>query len=463
MSTPTAAHPVPTPKRSRRRWVLLGAFAALLLATPFLYLTIASWQRDRELEAIYREIEADDPHWRWADLVKQLPAPPPEERNAMVQVFKVQEMMKATFSNPFKLRKPGPANARLKDDDEQRLRTALTKLLAPMTLEEARKLKDMPESGISIDPAVHPKDVDFDPLRFLEVIRVLKHDVILLAHENKPDDAADSCLALVHSTHAIGDFPHLMAQLVRTAGQLYAVDAIERTLGQGVVDDTRLERLQAAMTMEANHNGTYPALRGERAFGHEHYVALRDGDIAAAQYIRNTGMDRTLEGKLYHVFPSLLLRGYSHHLRTVNSLAAACKLTDHAQIEALGKINVDRGTPNRIWADEFLHGQIMEHHKDHTRVRCAAAALAAERYRLKYDQWPTSIADLVKEGLLQAAMTDPYDGQPLRFHRTETGMIVYSIGPDKVDNRGKKGNIVFELWHPNFRAVAAPAEVEAPK
>jgi hypothetical protein len=466
MSTPTAAHPVPAPKRSRRRWVLLGAFALLVLAMPFLYVMIAGWQRDRELEAIYREIEAEDPHWRWADLVKQLPPAPPDERNAVVQMHKVIRIMRPTpFSRGlFGGVMPKRTNARLKDGDEQRLRAALA-ALAPTTLEEARKLKDMPDGGITIDPAIHPKDVNFDAVKLLEVMRVLRHDVILLAHDDKMDDAADSCLALVHSAHAIGHFPSLFAQLIRVAGQIEAVGAIERTLGHGIVEEKRLATLQHALTIEAKHNSGYHAAIGERAFGHEYYLTLRDDRSAAAQHIREMRLDRTLQGKLSFFFPGMLLRSYPDHLRLQNETVRATKLIDEAQFEAWRKIEEAKQDSIVVPWDltrTFILPQLKGLQMDQTRVRCAAAALAAERYRLKYDQWPTGIAELVKEGLLQAPMIDPYDGQPLRFHRTDTGMIVYSVGPDKVDSQGKKGNIGFELWHPNFRAVAAPAEVEAP-
>ena len=47
---------------------------------------------------------------------------------------------------------------------------------------------------------------------------------------------------------------------------------------------------------------------------------------------------------------------------------------------------------------------------------------------------------------------DPFDGKPMRMKRTKHGLIVYSIGPDMVDNGGvpvdhqkQTGDIAFEL------------------
>ena len=43
---------------------------------------------------------------------------------------------------------------------------------------------------------------------------------------------------------------------------------------------------------------------------------------------------------------------------------------------------------------------------------------------------------LVKAGLLDAVPTDPYDGKPISLKRTDEGLIIYSVGQDKIDNGG---------------------------
>ena len=37
---------------------------------------------------------------------------------------------------------------------------------------------------------------------------------------------------------------------------------------------------------------------------------------------------------------------------------------------------------------------------------------------------------------LDAVQLDPYDDQPLRFKRTDDGLIIYSIGRNEIDNEG---------------------------
>jgi hypothetical protein len=92
-------------------------------------------------------------------------------------------------------------------------------------------------------------------------------------------------------------------------------------------------------------------------------------------------------------------------------------------------------------------------------LRCAIVALAVERYRLAHGQWPDSLNSLVPEFLPKIPL-DPYDAKPLRYRRLQDGVVIYSIGPDKVDNGGKlyrRGlsktgtNFGFQLWDVNRR------------
>lgn len=458
----TAAPPAPIPKRSKLRWYLVGGFAIVVLATPFVYLLVADHLRERELRQIYAEMDAEDPHWRWPDLIKQLPPAPPDERNAFMQLEKVAGMLKATpFANPLK-QPPAPINARLTETQEQRLRAALG-VLAPNVLEEAHKLKDMPQGCVPIDPTRSARDVVFD-LKILKVMRALESEAMLRIQEARLEEAMETCLAIIQAAHAVGDVPHLLAQLVRTAAHQDVVRVVQRTVANGIVGDDSLKEIQTAMAIEASPMPLFDVLRGERAFGHEAYVALRAGDLTIAQMLHGSNPS-TFKGELYSYFyAQMLLRDYAQSLRHYNELVRASKLKDEVQIEALRRIEETNLDSHGLWSGRggFLFGQINEWRADHTRLRCAVAAIAAERYRLKHDQWPNGIAELVKAGLFKEPITDPYDGQPLRFRRTDTGLMVYSIGQDKIDNVGKKGDITFELWLPQYRAIAQPPEVKAP-
>jgi hypothetical protein len=69
-------------------------------------------------------------------------------------------------------------------------------------------------------------------------------------------------------------------------------------------------------------------------------------------------------------------------------------------------------------------------------LRLATAALAVERFRLARGELPEKLNELVPQ-FLPAVPLDPFDGQPLRYHRLEKGYLIYSIGSDGHDDGGR--------------------------
>jgi len=65
--------------------------------------------------------------------------------------------------------------------------------------------------------------------------------------------------------------------------------------------------------------------------------------------------------------------------------------------------------------------------------------LAIQRWRLEHDQYPLSAQELVKAGYLDAVPMDSYSDKPLIYRRTDQGFILYSAGPNFVDDGGVWG------------------------
>jgi hypothetical protein len=96
--------------------------------------------------------------------------------------------------------------------------------------------------------------------------------------------------------------------------------------------------------------------------------------------------------------------------------------------------------------------------RHHARLRCAAAMLAAERYRLKFNRWPEKIHDL-RDFAAKETLIDPCDGKPLKLRREPDGLVIYSVGVNGLDDGGTaeslKGpdplDIGFRLWDESHR------------
>ncbi|MHC4203684.1 MAG: hypothetical protein ACYSTT_03480 [Planctomycetota bacterium] len=69
-------------------------------------------------------------------------------------------------------------------------------------------------------------------------------------------------------------------------------------------------------------------------------------------------------------------------------------------------------------------------------IDMARTAVAIERYRLTKGVLPEDLATLVPDYLDQVPI-DPFDGQPIRYRRTEPGYRLYSVFEDSQDHDGK--------------------------
>lgn len=71
------------------------------------------------------------------------------------------------------------------------------------------------------------------------------------------------------------------------------------------------------------------------------------------------------------------------------------------------------------------------------RLRLLITELALVAYHRKHSEWPNSLTQLVPN-YLSAAPTDPWSksGEPLRYLIQPKGYLLYSVGPDRIDNGG---------------------------
>ena len=467
----TSTSPLPARPKSRRRWYILGGFVLLLFATPFAYQFIAGWLIERELQAIYREIEADDPHWRWADLVAQS-EPIPDERNAALQVLKVYGLlnMNTLWPGP-KWRDLPVGNTCLSADQVLLLRTALN-AQRPEALVEARRLKDMPEGryivpdegGFLVDIAKMAGDAQ--PTR--TVMSLLQMTAALHEQDQEMEEAAQSCLALVNVVHAFNDHPSYMMQLPRNVGKSFIAETVEHMLGQGEVSAEGLQQLQAAMEREAAVNSLYHGMRGERADSQRWMEELKDGRM---HYSEMGGTKATFEEHLYDWLPGLFLGGYPEFLRLTHQSVRASKLPLEAQEAEFAEIERQAEQKLNPTFRRWMGGRHKvrdSYRRCQAILQCAIIAVAVERFRVKNGFWPNALNEVIQEDFLKEIATDPYDGQPLRWRRTKTGAVIYSVGRDMIDDGGKLSRNPnapntdwgVELWDKSYRHAPAPVDEE---
>ncbi len=301
---------------------------------------------------------------------------------------------------------------------------------------------------------------------------VLSNDAIFRSQSGDLDGAVVNCRALLNTARSIGDEPSLIAQLIRMAIRAIAVGRIESTLGLGEIPAADLARLQAAMEEEAEEAPFRVAVRGERAGLDQLMQSLQDGSTSV-KLMRGLTAGRPGQARGWWPEEQLL---YVPGMLTTNRAALLERLNQAVEIA---------GLPSEEQAPRFeamksslprkpllvrelvpaLEKVATANLRTQAQLRCAAAGLAVECYRLEHGHWPAGLADLVGDYLLRRLPIDPFDGQPLRYRKDDVGVIVYSVGPDGADDGGNRAtlnthkpgtDIGFRLWDVDKRRQPPP-------
>jgi hypothetical protein len=484
--------PVPAPPvRRRRRWLLGGALALVVLVPVGLYLYVAI-AAERTWRAAVEETERSDPRWRLTD-VEADRAAVPREHNAAVLVLRARPLVPGRWP-AWDIPAPGatpeqeadraaleasfhdlPPQQQLSAAQLAALRAEMKKAAAAVAI--ARQLKDDPEGRY---PITYSADWIGTLLPHAEkartITQVLHWDALLQAQEGDADGALDSCRAILNAGRSIGDEPVLVSQLVRMALRAIAVNRVQRALAQGEPTDAALRQLQKLLEKEAPEPLLLTATRGERAGVDQFLDAIqtRKTQTTARDLLKLTGVGARNATEPPGLLENLAL--YSNAavtsqraslLRYMNRVVEIAKLPPEQQDQHFQELEETRkGQPLlvRVLTPALL--KVADASRRTTaQLWCAVVALAAERYRRDCGRWPGGIGALVQAGYLRAVPADPYDGKPLRWRRLDDGVVVYSIGPHGKDHGGKMDfhnimaegtNLGFRLWDATRRRQPAP-------
>jgi len=452
MTEPVALCP---PLRRRRRWLLLLIVPLALGGGYGLYLHSAN----ERLARVLAETDRLDPHWRLDDIEADR-AVIPDEENSALTVLAAQAKMPPNSprllglqQTIFVLQKSGPPT-------EKQI-AAVRADLAPAAdaITVARRLADLPrgrrpDSAAAAFPA-------------LEMAKLLDIDAQLRAWAGDYDGALISLRAAVNVGRSFGDEPSLMPQLVRLAADMVAVDQLQTILGQGEPTDRTLAPLQDLLAEEGEAPLFTFALRGERAQWDRLLESVQHGKMSVKQMtaagapFSNLSLNR--KSPLY--VPGVIALARANLLRLMNRLVEITSLPPEQQAAAFAELKAsapDEPLLLHISSPWMMLTYMKQGWEDQARCRCAVVGLAAERYRRKHGHWPQNLADLKGEFLREVPL-DPFDGQALRYHRNDEGVVVYSVGPDgQSDPAKRQPNLCFRLWDVDKRRQAPPKPQQAP-
>jgi hypothetical protein len=472
--------------------VLVGGVVIGLIARAiFVHYTDRAWA-----EAV-AQVDALDPDWRWEQIEEKRTKIPDEENSALVIVrlrdsgrLKEQNSSGPAFdcqpdpqspaidrAEAVPLPMPDEAFERAAQDmvadlpPEVRLdpvlARALTRELAKGRdgIAEAMKLADMPNGR-------HPLNMTPDFIStMLPTIQYSRTVASTLGAEAaRRAEAGDlpgalravrACLNVARST---GDEPIMITMLVRIAIDTVAVNRLERILAQGQLSDAELAAMKTALETEAATPRLVQALRGERAGTMKLCEAVIRGDVDAAKL---TGSQASgVENSMASATSELLARqARPQMLRLYTDMIEAVRRPTPDWEDGLNAVEAQ--IKNGAILTRMLMPAVIKVTQADLRcqatLRSAATAVAAERFRLARSRWPKDLDEMVAGGFLKELPADPYTGEPLRIARKLYGLVIYSVGPDRVDDGGAPfkyaakptGDIPFRLFDPKLRRSLA--------
>lgn len=249
--------------------------------------------------------------------------------------------------------------------------------------------------------------------------------------------------------HLLREDPVLIGQLVRIACYSMCLSDVERLLSRLPPNETQLGELRAVTEGLSALDGYRRGMMFERAVGlglFETSLSALWKWVTSAQWgdevagfpeemimimLRLSGLD-SLDRRLY--------------METFEHLLTNAPLDTPAQLLAVETAMTNTVIRGRQFPPKPFCGMLLPALENGARKFCqlealrdaALAALAVERYRLIHaGRLPEALTELVPD-LLAEVPRDPFDGQPLRYHRLKEGYVVYSVGPDRIDHGGRE-------------------------
>lgn len=260
----------------------------------------------------------------------------------------------------------------------------------------------------------------------------------------------DVCLLAKIGRHASGE-PLLISGLVGIAIDSMALETLSDILPQLTAADYPLlnePQLRDLLALSPSLNRQF---FGEEAFGLRAFASLADASLGAEtlQLIESLGNQASVQFSPVRTSPAMVfyriflfpadLAGYRYAMRTQQQLAVreVPYPEEKAAIAAL-EARFSEKRPGILSSVILptLSGAMQAEARSRARHRAAQVAVAATRMRLKHGSLPETLGAMVPD----QEPAEPLDlftaGQPLQYRKTDDVLLIYSVGPNGVDDGG---------------------------
>ena len=233
---------------------------------------------------------------------------------------------------------------------------------------------------------------------------------------------------------SLDDEPVIISTLVQRAIQSVSLSNIQRALARNDFTDEQLHEMYDAFCRYEEYRTLQRAFIGERCF-----VKYFDKFDICYNTTR-MGKIRWYCSKIIFRVSGLRKINCIGYLNIINETVGICSPPPEEMLRRSKEIQKRISElPAYMSACKNISFSLMNGFNNKclglADVACKRAALAVERYRLKYGKLPENLSDLKGE-FIEKVPLDPFDGKELRYRKLPKGYMIYSIGRDCVDNGG---------------------------
>jgi hypothetical protein len=316
-------------------------------------------------------------------------------------------------------------------------------------LELNRAALELLHRGAAVEQSRYPIDLSLGWATLLPHLAAVRGGAQLLslesffeAHRGNDEAVVRSLLGSMALSESISNEPLFISQLVRIACHQIALSSLERALSLLELRPNQLLALEEALSRIDLSPGIRKAYAGESCIGIDLFQKSTSEILSLLDMNSDGSTDWPLQAglrfnKLTGIWNHDLLffLEASKRTRKILDLPFPERIVQSEQLEA----HLDH-TRKELY---FISGQLISHPLNLVRkeaevlarINAARSALAVERYRRLTGSLPENLKNLVPD-ILPALPQDPFDGEPVRFRRAASEYVVYSIGPDRIDQGG---------------------------
>jgi hypothetical protein len=423
------------------RWLLrsLAVFVVIAIAAFVVWRVNLAHDVDAKLQAI----RAAGLPTNGKELNAYYPAVPDNENAALVmtQAFALMRNYPDSRSNEIDQIQSFPARWQHPTNEQIQLLTGYVEMNSNALAKMAEALK-LPKSRYPVDfsPGFETLLPHLDKIR--EMALLSKYRAVLAIDSGQPTNADASVKDIFGMARTLDEEPTLISQLVRFTLVRIGMVTLEDRFNAGKMSNAELTDLADVFAQQKETNFIARGLIGERAMAVPFFRTsfakmkqLSDFETPRAEspapqrpslVLKTTGI---FERDLLFYLGALETNIFFARLPPPQSLATTKnKMTEdarkHYYIFSAMILPAVSGPATRE-ADGFA------------RIRLATTAIAVERFRLLQGRPPESLSELTPQFLPNVPI-DPFDGQPLRYHRLAKGYVIYSVGQDRHDDGGRE-------------------------